>query len=205
MSDRFSVDPDTGYLCVPPTSADIQDLYDADIADVGVVMNATRLWAHQPQVLTGIFDLLTQVAQTAGLSDRQRGLLITASASSMGDAYCSLLWGGRLAAEVGAEASADVLRGEHGGLAPEEQVLATWARQVAGSPNSVQSRDVQALRDVGYDDQQILAVTAFVALRLAFATVNDALGARPDGSLVAAIPAPVRAAVDFGRPPSIPA
>ena len=41
---------------------------------------------------------------------------------------------------------------------------------------------MQALRDAGFDDAQIFAITVFVAARLAFSTVNDALGARPTGS-----------------------
>ena len=60
--------------------------------------------------------------------------------------------------------------------------------------------DVEPLRAVGYDDAQILAVTAFVALRLAFSTVNDALGVRPDQQLRSAAPGPVLDAVTFGRP-----
>jgi len=54
----------------------------------------------------------------------------------------------------------------------------------------------------GYDDGQIFSVTLFVALRLAFSTVNDALGAPPDAELVGRAPASVRTAVTFGRPPA---
>ena len=43
-------------------------------------------------------------------------------------------------------------------------------------------------------------ITTFVALRLAFATVNDALGAQPDAELAAGAPPAVAAAVTFGRP-----
>jgi hypothetical protein len=38
-----------------------------------------------------------------------------------------------------------------------------------------------------------------VALRQAFSTVNDALGAQPDSELVDRVPAEVRQAVTFGR------
>lgn len=31
-----------------------------------------------------------------------------------------------------------------------------------------------------FDDGQVFAITTFVALRLAFSTANDALGAQPD-------------------------
>ena len=45
-----------------------------------------------------------------------------------------------------------------------------------------------------------LAITAFVALRVAFATVNDALGAQPDPELLERAPSLVTEAVTWGRP-----
>jgi hypothetical protein len=58
------------------------------------------------------------------------------------------------------------------------------------------------LREVGLGEREIFEATAFVAFRLAFSTVNDALGAAPDKQLADAAPPTVRAAVDFGRAPS---
>jgi alkylhydroperoxidase family enzyme len=78
--------------------------------------------------------------------------------------------------------------------------MAAWARKVATVPNATTPADVEALREAGLDDGQIFAITAFVALRLAFSTVNDALGAQPDAQLAASLPAEVRAAVTYGRP-----
>ena len=69
-----------------------------------------------------------------------------------------------------------------------------------GDPNGVTAEDVEELRRAGYDDGQVFSITLFVALRLAFSTVNDALGAPPDAELVGRAPAAVRTAVDFGRP-----
>ena len=43
-------------------------------------------------------------------------------------------------------------------------------------------------------------ITAFVALRLAFSTINDALGAQPDAQLAQSLPREVREAVTYGRP-----
>jgi hypothetical protein len=59
---------------------------------------------------------------------------------------------------------------------------------------------VQALRDVGFDDRQVFAITVYAATRLAFSTVNDALGALPDRPLADGLPAQVREAVTYGRP-----
>jgi uncharacterized protein YciW len=81
--------------------------------------------------------------------------------------------------------------------------LAVWARLLARDPNAITNDDVERLRKAGFDDGQIFAITAFVAFRLAFATVNDALGAVPDRELRAGVPQEVRSAVSFGRPADI--
>ena len=78
--------------------------------------------------------------------------------------------------------------------------MANWARKVARDPNGTSRTDVQALRDVGFSDPEIFAITVFVALRLAFSTVNDALGAAPDAALRSSSPPAVLEAVTFGRP-----
>lgn len=189
-----------GYLTAPPSTPEAEALYDEDREDMGFVMNVSRLWAHQPQARGGLFELMGAAARAGGLSFRQRGILVTAGAAAMGDAYCSLAWGQKLAGDAGADMAGAVLRGDDDGLDPTERALAGWARQVARDPNATTGADVQSLRDVGFDDAQILAVTTFVALRLAFSSVNDALGARPDHELGASAPAPVRDAVTYGRP-----
>jgi len=55
---------------------------------------------------------------------------------------------------------------------------------------------------VGLGDREIFEATAFIALRLAFSTINDALGAAPDKQLADAAPPLVRTAVSYGRSPS---
>ena len=197
-----TVDADASFLPLPEPAPDVQRLYDEDLEEHGYVMNTSRLWAHQPDAHDRLFELLGQVASAAGLTFRQRGILVTATASTLGDSYCALAWGNRLAGEAGADLAGAVLRGDDSRLDRSERALAGWARRVARDANATTSGDIQALRDAGYDDAQILAVTTFVALRIAFATVNDALGARPDRALGDAVPAAVRDAVTYGRPVS---
>ena len=70
----------------------------------------------------------------------------------------------------------------------------------ARSPNSATAQEVQKLRDVGFSDADIFAMTVFVALRLALSTVNDALGAHPDAEYRTVAPPAVLASVTYGRP-----
>ena len=72
-----------------------------------------------------------------------------------------------------------------------------------GIPIRSRATTWRAFERLAFDDGQIFAVTAFVALRLAFATVNDALGAAPDHELNESLSDEVRSAVSFGRSPDV--
>jgi uncharacterized peroxidase-related enzyme len=188
------------FLDEPPVSPQAQALFDEDLADTGYVWNGTRLWAHQPDTLNQLFELMSDAFKPSGLSFRQRGVLVTAAASALGDSYCSLAWGGKLGKAADAAVAAGILKGSDAGLTDQEKAMAAWARKVARDPNATTPADIQALRDTGLDDGQIFAITAFVALRLAFSTINDALGAQPDAQLAQSLPQEVREAVTYGRP-----
>ena len=194
-------DTDAHFLVDAEPSEAAQRLFDEDLADHGFVMNLSRLWAHRPELQTALFDLVRTTSVAAGLSMRQRSVLVSAMAAARGDAYCALAWGTRLADQTSPETAATVLRG----ALPDDdtdRALAAWARDVTLRPNDVGPDDLDRLRVVGFDDAQILAITLFVGLRLAFSTVNDALGARPDRELLAQAPAAVAQAVAYGRPPA---
>jgi uncharacterized peroxidase-related enzyme len=188
------------FLEEPQPSPQVQALYDEDLADGDYVWNVSRLWAHQPDTIRALFELMSAAFKPSGLSFRQRGILVTAAASTLGDAYCSLAWGGKLAGVSDADLAAGILNGSDAGLTDQEKAMAAWARKVVRDPNATTPADVQELRDAGLDDEKIFAITAFVALRLAFSTINDALGAQPDAQLAESLPAEVRKAVTYGRP-----
>lgn len=186
------------FLQEPGPGPDVRRLYDEDVAEVGFVMDLTRAWAHRPDLHDGLFALIR--AAGAGLDLRTRGVLVSACSSAREDAYCSLAWGTRLAGATDPATAAGVLHGDDGGLDARERALAAWARAVVRDPNGTAEAEVQGLRDAGLTDPEILAVTTFVALRMAFSSVNGALGARPDAALAAAAPPEVADAVRYGRP-----
>ena len=190
-----------GFLEQPPISPQSQALYDVDIEDSGYVWNVSRLWAYQPDTVGRLFELMSQAFKPSGLDFRQRGILVTATASTLGDSYCSLAWGGKLSGASDPALAAAVLNGTDTGLTGQEKAIASWARKVVKDPNATTPADVQTLREAGLTDVQIFAITAFVALRLAFSTINDALGASPDAQLVETLPAEVTRSVTYGRSP----
>ena len=71
---------------------------------------------------------------------------------------------------------------------------------MASSATTTTDSEVAALRDAGWDDEEIFRATTFVALRMAFSTVNASLGARPDAELAGLAPPEVAEVVTWGRP-----
>lgn len=186
------------FLTEPSSTPDVQRLYDEDFADDGFVMNLTRIWANDP-VAHDLFQ--AAVSRFAGeLTVRERGILVAATAATLGDAYCALAWGTRLAGTGTPEEAASVLAGRDEGLSPAERALARWARAVTADPSRTSSHQVRELRDVGYDDATTFSITGYIAVRIAFSTINGALGAQPDVALAAAAPEAVRRSVTWGRP-----
>lgn len=186
------------FLAEPPASPEVRAKYDADLASYGFVMNLSHVWAHVPDAHTRLFELLGVVGST--LSFRERAILVTATASTIGDSYCSYAWGWKLSEAEGVAVTTAVLDGSDAGLTARESALAQWARRVARAAGSTTEADVQVLRNAGLGDEDVFRATAFVALRMAFSTVNAALGAQPDVELADRAGPEVSAAITWGRP-----
>jgi len=190
-----------GFLADPPVDEQVERMFAADLEGQGYVANLTRVWAHSPDALGVLSYALRLATDLSGLDPIERNLVVTAAASALGDAYCSFAFGTKLAGRVGPDITAAIVRGDDGRLTERGRLLATWSRQVADDPNATTADQVRALRAAGFDDRQIFGLTFFVALRVAFSTVNDALGATPDPTLLSRAPAPLGDAITFGRAP----
>ena len=87
-------EPSGSFLAAAPASAAADQLRQEDLDELGYVMNSTRLWAHMPATVDGLFELLGHCVKAGRLDMRTRGILVAATASTLGDSYCSLAWGG---------------------------------------------------------------------------------------------------------------
>lgn len=189
------------FLQTPAESEASSRLYKSDLEQQGFVMNLSHLWAWRPEVCEAFSAMRGLLTSQSSLSNRELAVIVCATAASLGDSYCALAWGKKLATASDASAAAAVLRDlDSEGLTARDRALSAWARKVARNPNATTPEDVEELRAAGFSEREIFEATAFVAFRLAFSTVNDALGVRPDWQLAAAAPPEVNRAVTFGRP-----
>jgi alkylhydroperoxidase family enzyme len=168
----------------PAITPEAQVFADDDVASLGFLTNATRLWMHDPALHDRLFDVIIGSARAAGLSVADRGIATVVAAAEAGDTYCTLAWGQKLSKETTSELAASVLCGSHDLLDERGKAVAAWALKVAGDPQGTTAADLDDVVRAGFDDAQILNLTLFVALRIAFSTVNGALGARPEPEYV---------------------
>jgi uncharacterized peroxidase-related enzyme len=191
------------FLEHPEESEAVARIFDSDLEREGYVMNLTRLWAWRPDVFEAFTATRLLLTGESLLTDREVAVIVCATASTLGCAYCSLAWGNKLtklaepalaAAALGGPPSAD--------MSAREAALATWAHKVVVDPNATTADDVERLRTSGLSEREIFEATALVAFRLAFSTINDALGAQPDWQIAEAASPEVAAVVGFGRQPA---
>ncbi|MCV2395182.1 hypothetical protein OEB99_12765 [Actinotalea sp. M2MS4P-6] len=187
-----------GFLAPAEPDDAAEALFAEDLDERGFVMNVSRLWAYDARALEQIFGVARRVARDAGLSIRHRMLVVLATSAARDSAYCSLAWVTKLPDELPPATAAAVVRGDDRprGLDEAEVALVRWARSVASRPAATTAADVDALRTAGWTDGQVFAITVFAALRLAFASVNDALGALPDPELEPLAPRALKQALD---------
>ncbi|MBG6095614.1 carboxymuconolactone decarboxylase family protein [Nocardioides sp. WG-D5] len=189
------------FLEEPAPSAGQEELYAEDLADDGYVWDLTRVWAHQPEMKEQLQRLFDATADAAGLTLRDKAMIVIAQAVAVGDSYCAVAWGKRLSAWSDPKTAIAALTGDEEPFSEREHALAAWARTVARSPGSSTPRDIERLRDAGFSEPQIVALTIYAGLRTAFSSINGALGARPDITLADALDPAVRTVITWGRAP----
>lgn len=189
------------FVSPPPEGEGLDRIYRSSVESQGFLMNLTLAWGWRPEVFEGFAALRAQLTNDSALTKRDLSVLVSATAAAIGDSYCALAWGTTLAREASAPVASAVLKNQRPELLDtRDRALAEWARKVARDPNGTLATDVSDLREAGLTEREIVEATIFVAFRIAFSTVNDALGVNPDWQLAAAAPPEVVQAVDFGRP-----
>jgi alkylhydroperoxidase family enzyme len=143
------------FLEEPPDSADAAAVYDGTRESDGYVANFLRVWCWRPDLYKQFVDLRLGLMGSTTLSDREQAIVVAATVSTMGDSYCSLAWGSKLAKLAGDETAAGILEGElPGELSEREAALAEWCRAVVRDPMATTPAQVASLRDAGFADRR---------------------------------------------------
>lgn len=155
-----------------------QKLYD-DLADDGYVWDLTRAWAHQQETKDQLVGLIEATADAARLTPRDKAVIALAQAAAVRDSDRAVARSKGPTHRADLQTAITTLTASGTPFSEREQALAAWARTTARST----PQDIQRLRDAGFQEPQIVALTVYAGLSMALSSIDSALGARPDIAL----------------------
>jgi uncharacterized peroxidase-related enzyme len=158
----------------------LAELYQADIESVGYVPNYTRAFSLRPEANAAWRHLIKAIRTP--LSLRRYELATIAAARAMSCQYCTLAHGSILKSNFfSGEEVAQLIKDFHqAGLSAEEVAIMEFAEKVTLNASRITPDDVDALRQHGLSDTDILDIILTTAARAFFSKVLDATGALPD-------------------------
>ena len=89
-------------------SARVSAVYEDSLGSEGYVPNYVRLWCWRPEILEAFAKLRADLLADSALSAREVAVMVASTASALGDSYCSLAWGEKLADVSDGETAASV-------------------------------------------------------------------------------------------------
>ena len=178
----------------------VADWYETQRAAWGYLPNYAPAFAHRPEVAEAWKGLNDAV--TANMDRRRYELATVAAARTYRSTYCTAAHSKFLRDACGDEATMLAVAADPtgAGLDPVDRAVIAFATQVAEDASSVTAADVQALRDQGLGDDEIVDVALAAAARAFFTKVLDALGVQADAQLGATFEPDVRRQMMVGRP-----
>jgi uncharacterized peroxidase-related enzyme len=160
----------------------LRGIYEGDQETFGYVPNHAKVFSLRPDVLEAWRGLQGSIRKN--LSVRRYELATLAAAQALNSRYCLVAHGAVLIKSgVSMDQLRAILAGFHeAGLEPAEVAMMDFAQKIARSANEMTQADVDALRALGLDDDEILDVTLTATLRCFASKTFNALGAGSDAA-----------------------
>lgn len=187
---------------IPPEQATgaLKELYDGDHKVFGFAANHTRSLSLRPEVLMA-FRGLTQAIK-ANMEPRRYELATLAAAKALKSSYCMLAHSGflqRMNAYDDEQLRAIAHDYRDAGLPDDEVAMMAFAEKLTRHAHEVTADDIDELRTLGFDDEEIVDIALAAALRNFYSKVIDAMGAEPD-TAYASVDESLRRELVVGRP-----
>lgn len=157
---------------------DVRERIEAVQAKAGFIPNVFAVLAARPDEFRAFFayhDALME--REGGLSKAEREMIVVATSAANDCEYCVIAHGALVRIYSKRPKLADQLATNYrtAELSERERVLLDFAVQVAVDPASVEQDDIEALREFGFNDDEIWdigAITAFFGMSNRLAAVT---------------------------------
>lgn len=181
-------------------TGDIADLYSAEIASMGKVMQATQCWSARPDMIVPIESLLHQMRDRFSLGLVNFRLITFIAAKFVPSSYCSHVYFKTLSAAIGREQTLAVQADyRNAGLSEQQVAMLAYAEQITRDASRIGEADIDRLRAVGLSDLNIADIALAASFRNFMSRYFDAVGATVEPEFLDADPE-VRARMAVGKP-----
>jgi uncharacterized peroxidase-related enzyme len=141
---------------------------------IGFAPNLYKLIANSPAALEGTLSL-TEALGKGALDAKTREGIALAVANVNGCNYCNSAHTA-IAGMLKLDANEIAANRQGRSSDPKAEAALAFARKVAISRADVTSRDIQAVRDAGFSDAELVEIVAHVALNTLTNYVNEVFG-----------------------------
>ncbi len=182
-------------------TGEIAALYEAEIGQMGKVMEATSCWSARPDMLVPIENLLFQLRDGFSLGLLNFRLITLIAAKHVPSSYCSHVYFRSLSGMIGREQTLAVHRDyREAGLSAQQVEMLAYAEQITRDASKITQADIDRLRAVGLSDLNIADIALAASFRNFMSRYFDAVGASVEPEFLDADPQ-VRQQMSVGKAP----
>jgi uncharacterized peroxidase-related enzyme len=180
-------------------TGEIADLYNAEIASMGKVMQATQCWSARPDLIVPVERLLHQLRDNFSLGLVNFRLITFVAAKYVPSSYCSHVYFKSLSGAIGREQALAVQADyRNAGLSEQQVAMLAYAEQITRDASRIGPADIDRLRAVGFTDLNIADIALAASYRNFMSRYFDAVGATVEPEFLDADPV-VRAQMSVGK------
>lgn len=164
----------------------VAEIYNAQKAQLGFVMEATRCFTARPDLLPIYTDFSDRVRAGFSLGLRAWRLITLIAAKHVPSNYCSHVYGKQLIGDLGSKEAVTAVRRDFrkAGLTDRDVEMLAYAERITVDASQVSQGDIDRLRSVGFTDQEICDIALCAAFRCFVSRFFDATGAAPEATFV---------------------
>lgn len=158
----------------------VLEQYQTAQKSLGYIPNYIKAFSIQPEVYDAWTKLIGAIRSKMRL--RRYELVTFAAAMALECTYCMLAHGAMLRKNFFTAAELiDIVKDFHNaGLSVEEVALMDLAQKIIHNPHKVRESDIDELRKLGLDDNEIFDVVLATTARSFFSKTLDTLDVKPD-------------------------
>jgi uncharacterized peroxidase-related enzyme len=164
----------------------VAEIYQAQRSQFGFVMDAVKCFTARPDLLPIYTELSDKIRAGFSLGLREWRLITLIAAKHIPSSYCSHVYGKQLIADLGSKEAVLAAQRDFrtAGLPPRDVEMLAYTEKIAQDASSVSQADIDRLRAVGFNDQQICDIALCAAFRCFVSRFFDALGAGTEPAFI---------------------